>query len=83
MSEAQLQGLQAMLVLHPNALVFHKIALSMALNQRPQEAQLWLRRMCKVIPLKQCQEAARLWSRQARIHPEIAAVPWPPNMETL
>lgn len=61
----------------PNVVFFNKLATTLALNQQGEEAQLWLTRMCKVVPASQCLAAKAAWARQALSSPDIAAVPWP------
>jgi hypothetical protein len=76
-SQDQLDRLSAVVGLNPNFILFHKLATALAMNQRPQEARLWLQRMCKVVPGSQCAAVEKEWARQALVHPEIAAIPWP------
>lgn len=63
--------------LFPNIIFFNKLATALALNQRPDEAHLWLKKMCKVAPEAQCLAVKKDWARQALKSPEIAAIPWP------
>lgn len=63
--------------LYPNMIFFNKIATAMALNQRPDEAKLWLKRLCKLAPEGQCRLVQEDWARQSLKSPEIAAIPWP------
>lgn len=63
--------------LFPSAIFIHKLATGLALNQQPEEARLWLKRMCKIFPEGPCLTTKRVWARQALQHPEIAAIPWP------
>lgn len=65
----------------PGGIFFHKFATVLALNQRPDEAQLWLRRMCKMVPEQECRDAKTIWARQSLQYPEIAATPWPIKSE--
>lgn len=63
--------------LYPNMIFFNKIARAMALNRRPDEAALWLKRLCKLAPEGQCLLVREDWARQSLKNPAIAAVPWP------
>lgn len=63
--------------LFPNVVFFHKLATVLALNQRPDEARLWLTRICKVVPDSECLAVKTTWAKQALKNPEIAAIPWP------
>lgn len=58
-------------------LFIHKLATALALNQQPDEAKLWLQRLCKSSPQKDCEDAKTIWNKQSLKYPEIAAVPWP------
>jgi O-antigen ligase len=63
--------------LYPNMIFFNKIATAMALNHRPDEAALWLKRLCKIAPEEECLLVKKDWARQSLKEPAIAAVPWP------
>jgi O-antigen ligase len=63
--------------LYPNPILLHKLAITLGLNQRPDEARLWLKTLCKVAPDSECLIAEKLWARQSLKYPEIAAIPWP------
>lgn len=67
--------------LYPNMIFFNKIATVMALNQRPEEAALWLKRLCKLAPEGQCLLVKKDWARQSLKNPAIANVPWPIEVE--
>jgi len=58
-------------------LFIHKLSTALALNQQPEEAILWLKRLCKSAPTKNCTEVEAIWNKQALKYPEIAAIPWP------
>jgi len=59
------------------AFLIHKLATALALNHHPDEAKLWLRRLCKSSPAKDCIDAQHVWEKQSLKYPEIAAIPWP------
>ena len=77
MLEQDLQWLRDVTPLYPNAGFFLKIATAMALNKRPQEAALWLRRMCPIVSAVQCEAVKETWAQRALGSPQIAAVAWP------
>lgn len=77
LSQAELEALRSIPELFSGALFLHKYASTLALNQRPDEARLWLQRVCKVASEPECRTAQAIWARQALKHPEIAAIPWP------
>jgi O-antigen ligase len=81
LSAAELDWMRNVTGLYPNAILMHKLATTLALNQHPEEAQLWLKRMCKVIPESECFIAEKIWARQSLRYPEIAAIPWPVKAE--
>ncbi|MCW5627732.1 MAG: O-antigen ligase C-terminal domain-containing protein [Rhodoferax sp.] len=56
--------------------LYQKLGAALALNDRPQEAALWMRRMCHVRPLVQCEAVQQMWKVQAQGSASIAAVPW-------
>lgn len=77
MSADELNWMRSVAGLYPNAGTIHKMAAALVWNQRPEEAQLWLRRMCKVVHPFQCEAIRRAWANQALNDPQIRAVPWP------
>lgn len=77
MSEAELQRIEKVVSVFPSALLAHKVATALALNNQPDKARLWLRRLCKISPEEQCKTAEAIWTKQALKYPEIAAIPWP------
>ena len=77
MSAADLQWMRNLAVYYASPALFQKLALALALNQRPEEAALWLSRACKVVPRGQCEAINDAWKIKAQNSPDIAAVPWP------
>lgn len=57
--------------------LIHKLATALALNHQGDEAELWLRRLCKSSPAQDCIDARNVWKRQSLNYPEIAAISWP------
>jgi hypothetical protein len=74
---SEIEHLRNVTALFPNIVFFNKLAMTLALNQRPQEAQLWLVRMSKVAPRKQYCAVKKSWARESSRNPAIATVPWP------
>jgi O-antigen ligase len=77
MSEAELTALRYTAALNPGAGSLQTLAIALARNGRPEEAALWLRRMCKTASAFQCELVKKAWLKDAQNLPEIAAVPWP------
>ena len=77
MSAEELDWMRKIAGAFPNAGAFHKLAAALAMNQRPDEAQLWLRRMCRTVSKSQCDAVRQAWTIQSEQDPQIAAVPWP------
>lgn len=76
-STDELNEMRKVTGLYPNAILLHKLATVLAMNQHPGEARLWLQRLCKVAPEADCQAAKTMWAKQSLRYPEIAAIPWP------
>lgn len=76
-STDELDGMRKVTGLYPNAILLHKLATVLAMNQHPDEARLWLQKLCKVAPEADCQAAKTMWAKQSLRYPEIAAIPWP------
>ena len=62
---------------YPGSGFIYKAARALALNDRPLEAQQWLKKICKVSSIDQCELIKRLWAQDALSSPLVAAVPWP------
>tara|TARA_R110001599_G_scaffold64023_3_gene179024 strand:- start:650167 stop:651903 length:1737 start_codon:yes stop_codon:yes gene_type:complete len=77
LTTAEIEHLENVTALFPNIVFFNKLAMTLALNQRPKEAQLWLVRMSKVVPRKQYCEVKKSWERESLRNAAIAAAPWP------
>ena len=77
MSAEELDWMRIVAGAYPNVNALHKLAAALAMNSRPDEARLWLRRMCRVVPKSQCDAVETAWASQSKQDPHIAAVPWP------
>lgn len=77
MSADDLELMRKVTSTYPSAGFFQKYAAALAMNQRPEEAQLWLRKLCKMVTEAQCLAVRAAWENHARIEPLIAAVRWP------
>ena len=77
LSTEELEWMRGLTGLYPGGVFFHKLATVLALNHQPDEAKLWLQRMCKVVPADDCTSVKTVWARQSIQYPEIAAIPWP------
>jgi O-antigen ligase len=76
-TEEELERMHHVARLYPSAGVVHKLAATLAWKNRPDEARLWLRRICAVAPAAQCRAVKAAWENQAATDPLIAKVPWP------
>lgn len=61
---------------YPNPALFQKLATTLALNDQPAEAALWLTRACKMVPKLQCVILRNAWAAKARDDPRMAAAKW-------
>lgn len=77
MSADELEWMRQVAGSNPSTGAFHKLAAALAMNQRPDEARLWLKRLCKVTSESQCAVVKAAWANQSVANPLIAAVPWP------
>lgn len=77
MDEVDLARLRNTAALNPGAASLRKLAVALAFNGHPDEAALWLRRMCKTTTAYQCGLVKKAWLIDVQKSPEIAAVPWP------
>ena len=77
MSAIDLEWMRRVTRTYPGAGQFHKLAVALAMNQHPDEARLWLRKMCKLVSESQCAAVKSAWAHQSLDNSEMAAVPWP------
>lgn len=77
MSAEELDWMRKVTSTYPSVGSFHKLAGALAMNRHPDEAQLWLKRMCKIVPESQCVAVKAAWANQSLQNPDFAAVPWP------
>lgn len=77
MSADDLDWMRNVTSTYPNTGAIYKFATALALNQQPDEAQLWLQRMCKIVPESECAAVRLVWANKSRGNPDFAAVPWP------
>lgn len=77
MSAGDMEWLRKVTSTYPSAGFLQKYAATLAMNQQPDEAQLWLKRVCKIVSESQCAAVKAAWANQSLSNPLIAAVPWP------
>jgi len=77
MSAGDMEWMRKVTSTYPSAGFLQKYAATLAMNQRPDEAQLWLRKLCKMVSESQCAAVKAAWANQSIVNPLIAAVPWP------
>lgn len=77
MSPEELNWMLNVANLYPSAGVIHKLAAAMAWNDRPNEARLWLQRMCLMVNAAQCEAVRQAWANQALNDPLIREISWP------
>ncbi|MBB1075300.1 O-antigen ligase C-terminal domain-containing protein [Rhodoferax sp. 4810] len=62
---------------YPTGSSVYKTARAFALNAQPEEAQLWLTKICKISPVEECNSSRNVWGQEALSNPSIALVQWP------
>jgi len=77
MSPADIEKIRRVANFFAGPLFIHKLATALALNHQADEATLWLKRLCKSAPVKDCTDAEAIWNKKSLKYPEIAAVHWP------
>ena len=63
----------------PSNYGINKLATALAYNGQPQQARLWLQRLCKTSPEEQCANTKKTWTALTQSAPYYAAVDWPEN----
>lgn len=82
MSPEEIDKIRQVTLLFAGPMLSHKLATALALNQQPEEAKLWLQRICKSSPVSDCISAQNLWQHQSLKLPDIAAIAWPGDATT-
>ncbi|MEO8857707.1 MAG: Wzy polymerase domain-containing protein [Burkholderiaceae bacterium] len=77
MPAERLDWMRRVALQYPSAGVVHKLVVALAWNGHPDEAVLWFRRMCTLVPETQCGAIRNALNKQAQTDPRIAAIPWP------
>lgn len=77
MRSEDINRIRQMAQLFAGPLFLHKLATALALNGQPDEARLWLQRLCKSAPAQDCTVTQQVWQKQSLKFPEIAAITWP------
>lgn len=76
-SDQQIQWMQQLTMLYPSAGFAQKLATGLAYQGRKSEAQLWLKRACKVNSVSQCEALKNAWLQQSKQNQWVSQVPWP------
>ena len=77
MARADIDRMREVVMSTPSAYVMFRLASILALNGQPQEATVWLRRVCQVSPQAHCDAIRAEWARLSTLEPLFAALPWP------
>jgi O-antigen ligase len=77
MSAQDLQSYEHAASMYPISGLVQRLAVALAFNGRPDDAALWLRRVCKIVSREQCAALQASWVARARVDARLAAVRWP------
>ncbi len=77
MSEREMKWMTDMVRTQPTSSGLYQLAGAMAMNDRPQDALLWLTKICGITDAEDCLNLKNAWLREGRSDKRIAAVPWP------
>jgi len=80
MGDAELRSLENTAAMFPSIGFVQRLAVALALNDRPQDAAKWMRRVCNIAAQVQCDTVKSAWVRMAAGDARIAAVPWPQDV---
>lgn len=75
--DAKLQWMTDTVNTLPSALIMYKLAVNLALNDKPEDAEKWLMRMCKTMPSVNCDTFQLSWNADAKSNQKMARVLWP------
>ncbi len=77
MSQQELNQLTVLTQANPSLPLAYRLAMALALNDRPGEAREWLGRICKFTNEEQCRLAQHTWTRESPNDSRTAAIRWP------
>src|SRR3990167_3471658 len=77
MTAGELAQLEVMNRRYPSRSFAYQLASAYALNNRPQEALVWLNRICKFTDTQDCMLVEKAWKMAAQQDPRFASVLWP------
>jgi O-antigen ligase len=77
MSQSELGDMETIAKHYPSLSAAYKLSVALALNGRPDEARIWLARICKFTDEKECRLAQKTWESEAPNDPRTAAIAWP------
>lgn len=81
--QATLVSMRVTTSLFPNVMFFHTLAQTLAQQGHPQEAALWLRRLCKIAPQASCMQVRRYWEQRLGsqgAYQVVLPLAWPTSM---
>lgn len=61
----------------PSAMGMYKFASMLAFAGKPDEAQHWLKVLCRINAKPQCEAIRNMWLTESEKHTAMAAIPWP------
>lgn len=76
MSQKEFDAMEDVTRAYPSLSLAYRLATALAINGRPEEAQMWLERLCKFTDEKECLIAQRTWARESANEPRLTAVRW-------
>ncbi len=77
MSADDLDRMRKVAGTYPGSATMTRLALALAMNGRPNEAQLWLEKMCRIEPPSQCAAARRWWIKRSPPPSFSGTIRWP------
>jgi hypothetical protein len=77
MTDAEIAWMRDLTMLYPSALNAYALASSYALNGYPDDAQRWLKNLCRAFPQRICEGSRARWRIDSAKYPALAAVTWP------
>lgn len=77
MTDEQVEWARNITSLYPNTAGLLKLVKVLVLNDRRDEAAIWLRRICPIVSASQCIAAEYAWKQAQEEDARLAILPWP------
>jgi hypothetical protein len=81
MTPSEIDWMRNLVTTMPSAYAMYRLAMVLVLNDQPEEARQWLKRVCLTSPQEQCEVIKIEWEKQSTLNAKLVLVTWPSTVE--